>query len=93
MRCVVARRAAQIRELEHHLLRFRRWSEAGVWEIVAVTLAEIMTDAGHYSINSITVRAYVSAAGGRGGLIDALLAASQMPSIPNDSAAPCEAFI
>jgi transposase len=37
--------------------RFRRWSEAGVWETVAVTLAEI------------------SAAGGKGGLIDALLAA------------------
>lgn len=30
--------------------RFRRWSEAGVWETVAVTLAEIMADSGHYSI-------------------------------------------
>ena len=29
--------------------RFRRWSEAGVWEIVAVTLAEIMADTGHYT--------------------------------------------
>ncbi|MEG9474405.1 MAG: hypothetical protein MIK27_16275 [Sphingomonas sanguinis] len=56
---------------------------------MAVTLAEIMTDAGHYSINSITVRAHVSAARGRGGLIDALLAVSQMLSNPNDSAAPC----
>ncbi|WP_275044884.1 IS5 family transposase [Sphingomonas sanguinis] len=55
--------------------RFRRWSEAGVWEIVAVTLAEIMADTGHYSIDSTTVRAHVSAAGGKGGLIDALLAA------------------
>ena len=36
--------------------RFRRWSEAGVWEIVAVTLAEIMADTGHYSIDSTTVR-------------------------------------
>lgn len=54
--------------------RFRRWSEAGVWEIVAVTLAEIMADTGHYSIDSTTVRAHVSAAGGKGGLIDALLA-------------------
>ena len=44
--------------------RFRRWSEAGVWEIVAVTLAEIMADTGHYSIDSTTVRAHVSAAGG-----------------------------
>ena len=55
--------------------RFRRWSEAGVWETVAVTLAEIMADSGHYSIDSTTVRAHVSAAGGKGGLIDALLAA------------------
>ncbi|WP_156495432.1 transposase [Croceicoccus estronivorus] len=55
--------------------RFRRWSEAGVWETVAVTLAEIMADSGHYSIDSTTVRAHVSVAGGKGGLIDALLAA------------------
>jgi transposase len=55
--------------------RFRRWSEAGVWETVAVTLAEVMADSGHYSIDSTTVRAHVSAAGGKGGLIDALLAA------------------
>lgn len=55
--------------------RFRRWSEAGVWEAVSVTLAEIMADSGHCSIDSTTVRAHVSAAGGKGGLIDALLAA------------------
>ena len=47
--------------------RFRRWSEAGIWEIVSVTLAEIMADSGHYSIDSTTVRAYVLAAGGKGG--------------------------
>ena len=51
--------------------RFRRWSEAWVWEAVSVTLA----DSGYYSIDSTTVRAHVSAAGGKGGLIDALLAA------------------
>ena len=53
--------------------RFRRWSEAGIWEIVSVTLAEVMADSGHYSIDSTTVRAHVLAAGGKGGLIDALL--------------------
>jgi hypothetical protein len=53
----------------------RRRAEAGVWEIMAVTLAEIMADTGHYSIDSTTVRAHVSAAGGKGGLVDALLAA------------------
>lgn len=52
--------------------RFRRWSGAGVWEGVAVTLAEVMVDSGHYST---TVRAHVSAAGEKGGLIDALLVA------------------
>ena len=47
--------------------RFRRWSDAGVWEAVSVTLAEIMADSGHYSIDSTTVRAHVSAAGGKRG--------------------------
>lgn len=55
--------------------RFRRWSDTGVWETVAVTLAEVMADSGHYSIDSTTVRAHISAAGGKGGLIDVLLAA------------------
>ena len=54
--------------------RFRRWSEAEVWETMAVSLAEIMADSDHYSIDSTTVR-HVSAAGGRGGLIDEVLAA------------------
>lgn len=34
---------------------------------MSVTLAEIMADSGHYSIDSTTVRAHVSAAGGKGG--------------------------
>ena len=55
--------------------RFRRWSEAGTWEIVSVTLAEMMADTDHYSIDSTTIRAHVSAAGVKGGLIDKLLAA------------------
>ena len=38
-------------------------------------LAEVMVDSGHYSFDSTTVRAHVSAAGGKGALIDALLAA------------------
>ena len=53
--------------------RFRRWSEAGVWEALSVTLAEVMADSGHYSIDSTTVRAHVSAAGGKGGLVRTLL--------------------
>ena len=54
--------------------RFRRWSEAGIWEIVSVTLAEVMADSGHYSIDSTTVRAHVLAAGGKGGSSTLLVA-------------------
>ena len=55
--------------------RFRRWSACGVWESVATALAETMAESGHYNIDSTTVRAHVSAAGGKGGLINELLAA------------------
>ena len=55
--------------------RFRRWNDDGVWEAVAVQLAEAMADSGHDSGDSTTLRAHVSAAGGKGGLIDELLAA------------------
>jgi transposase len=54
--------------------RFRRWSASGVWESVAIALAEIMAESGHYNTDSTTVRAHVSAASGRG-FIDELLAA------------------
>ena len=55
--------------------RFRRWSACGVWESVAIALAETMAESGHYEIDSTTVRAHVSAAGGKGGFINELLAA------------------
>jgi len=55
--------------------RFRRWSASGVWESVAIALAETMAENGHYNIDSTSVRAHVSAAGGKGGFIDELLAA------------------
>ncbi len=71
----VVRHTAQILQLEHHLSSVPAWSEAGVWENIATTLAEVMADSDHYSIDSTTVRAHVSAVGGKGGLIDALLAA------------------
>jgi transposase len=44
--------------------RFRRWSACGIWESVAIALAETMAESGHYNIDSTTVRAHVSAAGG-----------------------------
>ena len=55
--------------------RFRRWSQAGVWEAVAMTLARAMADNSRHSIDSTTVRGHVSAAGAKGGLANRLLAA------------------
>ncbi len=55
--------------------RFRRWSEAGIWEAAASVLAQAMADNSRHSIDSTTVRGHVSAAGARGGLANRLLAA------------------
>jgi hypothetical protein len=57
------------------VLRFRRWSASGVWESVALALAETMAETDQCSIDGTTVRDHVSAAGGKGGLIHELLAA------------------
>jgi transposase len=54
--------------------RFRRWSEAGIWEAVATTLAWAMADNSRHSLDSTTVRGHVSAAGAKGGLANKLLA-------------------
>lgn len=54
--------------------RFRRWSQTGVWEAIATTLAQAMADNRHHSIDSTTVRGHVSAAGAKGGLANRLLA-------------------
>jgi hypothetical protein len=35
--------------------RFRRWSACGVWESVAIALAETMAESGRYEIDSTTV--------------------------------------
>lgn len=53
--------------------RFRRWSEAGIWEAVATTLAQAMADNSRHTVDSTTVRAHVSAAGAKGGLANKLL--------------------
>lgn len=49
-------------------------------------LAEVMADSGHYSIDSTTFRAHVSAAGGKRGLVDELLAARGVGSPVNFTA-------
>jgi len=55
--------------------RFRRWSEAGIWEAVASALTQAMADHRHHSIDSTTVRGHPQAAGAKGGLANRLLAA------------------
>ena len=57
--------------------RFRRWSQTGVWEAIATTLAQAMADNRHHSIDSTTVRGHVSAAGAKGGLANRL---SRLPA-------------
>ena len=47
--------------------RFRRWSQAGIWEAVATMLAQAMADNSYHSVDSTTVRGHVSAAGAKGG--------------------------
>ena len=53
---------------------FRRWCQRGIWEAVATTLAGLMADNRHHSIDSTTVRGHVSAAGAKGGLANRRLA-------------------
>ena len=47
--------------------RFRRWSEAGIWEAAAMMLAQAMVNNSRHSIDSTTVRGHVSAAGAKKG--------------------------
>ncbi|GAA0752005.1 hypothetical protein GCM10009075_42560 [Sphingomonas trueperi] len=55
-------------------VRFRRWAEQGVWDVMLATLVEFgLTDDWQHMIDSTTVRGHVSAAGAKGGLIRRLL--------------------
>lgn len=85
--------AGEVWKIDTVYQRFRRWSAAGVWEVVAATLAQAMADNSHHSIDSTTVQSHVSAAGAKGGLVNKLLAArgagspvrftaSVMPPVP-----------
>jgi hypothetical protein len=46
----------------------------------SITLAEVMADGGHCSINSTTIRAHNSVAGGKGVFINTILAAQGISS-------------
>jgi len=55
--------------------RFRRWSGSGVWGERGHRSRRDDAESGHYNIDSTSVRAHVSAAGGKKGIHDELLAA------------------
>ena len=74
-RGALARCAGEVRQLEFDLSAVSTMERPGVWESVAIALAETMAESGPYNMDSTTVRAHVSAAGGKGGLINELLAA------------------
>jgi transposase len=59
---------------------FRRWRAAGVWEVVAASLAETTADNRHNSIESTMVRGHGSAAGAKGELTNRILAARRAGS-------------
>jgi transposase len=49
-------------------VRFRRWAQQGVWDALLQTLVDLgLTDGWQHMIDSTSVRAYVSAAGEKGG--------------------------
>lgn len=55
-------------------VRFRRWAEQGVWDVLLETLVELgLTDDWQHMIDSTTVRGHSQAAGAKGGLITRLL--------------------
>ena len=54
--------------------RFGRWADAGVWEQIFKRLIDD-PDNDYVMLDTTLVRAHQQAAGGKGGLIDALLAA------------------
>jgi transposase len=55
-------------------VRFRRWTEQGVWDALLVMLVELgLADDWQHMIDSTTVRGHSQAAGAKGGLIRRLL--------------------
>jgi transposase len=51
-------------------VRFRRWAEQGVWDVLLETLVELgLSDDWQHMIDSTVVRGHSQAAGAKGGLI------------------------
>ena len=63
--------------------QFRRWTEAGVWDVMLAALAESeVSDNGLQMIDSTIVRVHQHGAGGRGGFIALLSAVRAAASRP-----------
>ncbi len=69
--------------------QFRRWTEAGVWELMldALNASGTVPDSVQM-IDSTIVRAHHQAAGAKGGLRDRVLAARKVASRPRSTCAP-----
>jgi transposase len=64
--------------------QYRRWTEAGVWDVMLAALAESeVADTTMQMIDSTIVRAHQHAAGGKGGFIKMLSAVRAVGSRPN----------
>jgi transposase len=92
----IARTGAPWRDLHDHFgkwssvyRQFRRWTLAGIWELMLQALNE--SDGPPRSvqmIDSTIVRAHHQAAGAKGGLRDRVLAARKVASRPKSTSAP-----
>lgn len=89
----IARTGAQWRDLPDEFgawnsvyRQFRRWTLAGVWDVLLEALADYDPDASALQIiDSTTIRAHHCAAGAKGGLIARVLAARAVASRPNST--------
>ena len=86
----IARTGAPWRDLPHEFgkwsgvyRQFRRWTRAGLWELIleALTEGRIVPDA-LQMVDSTVVRAHHQAAGAKGGLRDRVSAAQRVASRP-----------
>ena len=69
--------------------QFRRWTLAGVWELVLSALNDSGASPGQVQmIDSTVIRAHHLAAGAKGGLIDKVLAVQKVASRPKSTSLP-----